>query len=180
MIDLAQTTKMSKEEGELIRATFGNDQTLKLYYIRDILFQFPVQDLLPFSEDILEIVRKVILPELDSCNPLHFQSDLYNTMPLAGMPADWAVAHIEAKDVAVEYLEQRLFVLAGGEPNDVINLKDLKTGGKGEERFKNLLAYQFLTNNHIDNCIESLKMKAMDEKLLEAEIKKRNKKNSNE
>jgi len=184
-MDKKQTQRWSKSETELIKSTFGGEQGGELLLqIRDVLMQFGYE-IPSLEKDVTKILRKLILPVLNKDLPIGFQADVVNA--LAGTPEhagikdmlpEMAIIHIQANDVVIEYLNQRLCVLEHKDyEGKCISLKDLK-GKAGGDRLVNMMAYLFLENSYIEAGLTSLKTMANQKELTEEEKTKMAKENS--
>ncbi len=151
-----------------------------LYEIRNVLFQFDYdkETIKRLTPEMIRVLRKNILPDLDKDVPFGHQADLYfalgqvqQTMP------DVAIQHILAADIVLQYLNERFQVLEGKEV-DGIKLQDLKKTGEGLERFVNMFAYMVLTNSYMDTAMKWFKTCASVDPETPEEQKKRMKQNS--
>lgn len=179
-MDKKQTTLYSKKELELIKNTFGGDGEKNLLAVRNIFFQFPFSEPLALDEEIIEIIKKTILPEPSGDIPLGIIREFWLTLAsLRETLPEIAIQHIKAHDKAKAYLEERLSVLYGAEETSIV-LKDLKEqkDKSDSERFIDLLAYQFLTGNYIDSCLMNLQVLANAKEETKEEQEERLKKGS--
>lgn len=163
-MDINQTSRFSKTEMELIKATFVEDKIL--YAIRKVFFQFELAEsdkelLKTLTPALLDILRKFFLPEPIADTPILQQADLYFSLSGKIKEINPAVAElqIEAEDLKIAYLEQQFSILTGYEVPQVISLADMKVKGNKsqEERYVNMLAYLSLTNAYVDSCLNGLK-----------------------
>ena len=178
MLDKEQKGRFSKMEMELIRNTFGNDDTL-LLKIRNVLLQLS-EEKVELTPDVLALLNKSILPELTTEVPIGQQVDLLFTLPaIQQMNPGVAFLHIKAKDVQETFLRQRLAVLAGVE-TDEMSLKELRERfNKTEDtRFIDTLAY-VNTVSYIETRLNEIKTLANSKELTEDEKKKMEMQNSN-
>lgn len=161
MMDKNQPDKWTQADIDLIKSSFGPGSEEFVYQIRSVLFQFPIEKPPVLSEELIKIMRKLLLPELSADNPLGKQSDFYFSLSsIKDIPPDVAALHIEAFDLAKEYLEDRLIALAGGFCTN-ISLAGLKSSEKtGIDRFIRMLAYQILANSYIESCLITLQTMA--------------------
>lgn len=173
-----QIGRFSKGELDLIKNTFQEDDKL-LFAIRKVFLQFEknVNDrslIKEMTPELFAVIKKSFLPELDPTAPIFQLTDPYLALShIAQMNPAMATLHIEAKDLQIEYLEQRYEVLQGNKPvGQEVILQDLKKKGKPEERrFVEMIAY-FNLVNYIDSRINDLTMLANPQKMTEEEIKK--------
>lgn len=177
-MDIDQKDRFSKAEMELMRKTFI-DNTL-LYAIRNVFFQFSNEPV-DLPENVLKLVEKVFLPDLNPDVPILAQNDPYFLLStIKELNPGVANLHIMAKDLQVAYLKQQFDVLAGKKPKISIKLLELKQAqGKDEEaRFVEMMAYLLLTNASIDSCINFLQVKANTKEETPEEMVKKQKQNS--
>lgn len=111
-----QTMRFNDAELSLIKNTFAeNDELLKA--MRKVFLQMPLdvidKDLLAVfkSKELLAVVRKAWLPELEADAPFHQLVDLMMTIDLKEKNPDEAYPHILARVQVINYLEQQLQVL---------------------------------------------------------------------
>jgi len=179
---MEKTTRWSKGEMELMRNTFGGEKGDGiLLEIRDVLFQF--SDEVPeLNKDVLAVVRKMLLPDIDKDLPLGFQADVTNTLAgsqetagIKDLHPEVAMIHIKANDLIKKYLKQRLDVLEGGKVDYPISLRDLKSeiNKTDEERIISMLAYLFLESSYLDGGLIALKNHANFKEETEEEKEKR-------
>jgi len=178
-MDANQITRFSKGEMELIRNTFGGDGEQILYQIRNVFMQFESEPP-KLHKDVLAVLKKMILPELDIDVPLGQQADNYISLSnINQIPPDVAFLHIKAKDIVVNYLKQQFAELESGKLGTII-LEDLKKpeGKTDEERFTSMMAFTFLVNAYIDSCLLNLKTLANQTEKTEEQLKEEAKANS--
>lgn len=181
-MDEGQTMRFSKGEMELIRNTFSGKGEEILYQIRDVLLQF--SDKVPMvSKETLDILEKILVPDLEVDVPLGQQADLYLSLTnIKEIHPEVAILHIKAKDLVVEYLKQRFEVLNGQKLHYVeeIKLTDLKSkeNKTDTERFVSMMAYTFLVNAFIDGSLLHLKTMANKKEETPEELEKKAQVNS--
>lgn len=178
-MDKDQKGILTKDEIDLLRNTFGGEQVEALFYVRNVLLQFEVTKTFELSDRVFNVLKKYILPTLDSDLPIKSQQDLYFTLDtLKQIPPEVAYLHIKSMDKMVEYLRQRFDVLSGKENNGIIltSLKE-KADKSDEERFVDMITYQSVVA-YIEGSLERLKMVADSKDETEEERKKRLAQNS--
>lgn len=180
MLEPGQLGRYSKAEVEIIKSAFaGNEQIL--YEVRDVLMGFRNSLSVTFNEEVLQVMKKFILPEISADVPLVKQSDLYVKLEVIhDLPVDAAILHLEARDIAIDYLKDRFQVLAGGK-NDRKVLDFLNRDVEPEQRYKNTIAYQFLatTGNWIESRVYEMEALSLYKEETEEEKKKRLAQSSN-
>lgn len=178
-MDQNQTTRFSKGEMELIKNTFSGDGEQILYQIRNVFMQFG-GEVPKLHKDVLSVLKKMMLPELEADVPLGQQADNYISLSnINQIPPDVAYLHIKAKDIVVNYLRQQYEELVSGKLGTII-LEDLKKpdGKTDEERFTSMMAFTFLVNAYIDSCLLNLKTLANQVEKTEEQLKEEAKVNS--
>ena len=162
----------------MIKNTFIGEKLL--YAVRNVLFQFVLSDddktlLKELTSEVLAVIKKFFLPNLDINAPLGLQADSYFPLiAIQQMNPALAVLHIEIKDLQVQYLEQRMEILSGNLLIDKeIILQKLKNKTDSEEkRFINLLAYLHICSM-IDAQLNNIKIIANTKEETEEEKKER-------
>lgn len=173
-MDKGQLTRFSKEEMEVIKNTFKDEENL--YKLRNVLFGFSSEPV-NFTEATLAVIRKVFLPQLSADVPFGQQADILFSVNLKEITLpEIAVLHIESRELVVKYLAHRLAVLEG-EKDEGLTLNDLRSGADGD-RYVSMLAYSFLTNSYIDSNIMQLRTLANQRELTEEEKKAKQKMDS--
>jgi hypothetical protein len=175
-MDKDQQGILSKADIELIRNTFGGSGEELLYHIRDVFLQFEAKEAPKFTDDVLSIVRKYVIPELSPDLPIKAQADLYFSLDnIKQIPPEVAYIHIKAMDLMIEYLEQQFAELSSGVKDDMslslsyFKEKKLKTE---EDRFVDMVAYQSIVA-YIENSLDRLRTVANSKDETEEEIAKR-------
>lgn len=142
-----QTMRYSDEELSLMKNTFAdNDELLKA--IRKVFLQLPLSVVdqamlltLRNQTEVLSLLRKTFLPEIDGDAPFHQIVDLWMTVEIKGKTPDEAYLELWARQKLVDYLEQQLAVL-GGSTDQNIKFSDClkqKKGQTKEETYVNML-----------------------------------------
>lgn len=178
-MDKGQTTRYSKDEQEVIKSTFGNNEEL-FYELRSLLLGFTDKLSVELSGQAIKVLKKFILPELTGDVPVKMQNDLYlsSLRGIGEMPPELATIQIRAVDVGAEYLERRFEVLSGGTDTGQ-KLEDFpKKGDKdAEQRLIDMIAYK-VSVNYIEFCLSQIQEIANVIEETEEEIRKREIKNS--
>lgn len=111
-----QVMRFTDAELSLIKNTFAeNDELLRA--MRKVFLQMPLdvidRDLLSVfkSKELLAVVRKAWLPELDPEAPFHQLIDLLMTVDIKEKTPEEAMPHIMARQLVVDYLNQQCKVL---------------------------------------------------------------------
>jgi hypothetical protein len=123
--------RYSENEISLIRNTFlDNDKILKA--IRKVFLQLPLDngdeaELAVFKghKDLMKVMRKTFLPELDGNAPLNQNVDLWMTVQIADKTPAEAYPHIVARAKLILYIKQRLMALEGLMDSEMIIFENL-------------------------------------------------------
>lgn len=165
-MDANQVIRYSEAEKGVIVQTFKDERVL--YALRNFFWQIEIpeeKELLKFGPNSLQIIKKVMLPDIEREVPLGQQADetidpLLEQLSL--MNPALAVIMIDANDLRVQYLTQRYNKIASGkldfEEGEIV-LKDLKKPLSVEQddiRHINMLAYKSI-KNYIDGRINEFK-----------------------
>jgi hypothetical protein len=153
----------NSEELSLIKNTFAENEAL-IFAIRKVLLQFPLNEgdkqLLSFvNADVLNVLRKRILPELSNVFPLGQLPSLMTTLTndLKTKDVREMAPHFAIKKLQIAYLEQQFKVLAGEDVEQNIKLADMgKITEDPEENFINMSTYLFLLG-YIDPMLIAIK-----------------------
>lgn len=162
-----QMMRFDNAELSLMKNTFADNEDL-LFAIRKILIQCPtsleeqhmVKTLV--SESVYQLLRKMILPEIDGDAPLLQLADLKIglNVEMSKYQPEQLGPIFEAKELEIDYLEQQMEILrditSAKEP--IILLKDLaNTKGKDwEEAFMHITARNYILS-YVDSCMQQLK-----------------------
>jgi hypothetical protein len=96
-----QQMRFSNEELSLIKSTFKN------------------------NTDLLKLMRKVFLPEIDPKAPLGQMIDLWMTVPVKEMTAEQAQVNILARNSLIMHIEQMLLQLHALAEMDGMTISDV-------------------------------------------------------
>lgn len=174
----------NEAELSLIKNTFSENEPL-LYAIRKVFLQFELNDgdramLKLVNENVLNVLKKRMLPELSNVFPLGQLPSLMSTLTrqLEGKDVRDMALQFKAKQVQIDYLTQQFAVLAGG-AGGTIKLADLGTITEDpEETFINMTAYLFLLG-YIDPMLIMIKTIAGKKEETLAQLNERLKRDSN-
>jgi len=125
-----QTRRYSDDELSIIKGAFAEQDDL-IKALRKHFLQLPLTavDLSLLSlikkPEILRLVRKTFLPEIDGTAPMHQIVDLWQVLPLQEKIAEIAVPLVKSRVIMVTYLEQQLKLLEGKKSRGKIRLDDL-------------------------------------------------------
>jgi len=137
-----QTMRYSIEEMGLAKNTFADNEDL-FFAIRKVFLQMPLDEVdksalrahVVGKKDVMTLIRKTYLPELDASAPIHQIIDLWMTVELKDKSPEQAWPHIVARETLIHYLEQQLEVLETLEDNGSIRLSDM-VGVTGKDEHK--------------------------------------------
>lgn len=122
--------KMRFSDGELLllKYTFSENDNL-LYAIRKVFLQFELDEdeqklIKSLTPEILAIVKKELIPELDPNVPFFQMQDLFNIVNFEDTPEKIDM-EIRARMIEKEYLEQQYKVLIGENVKREIILEEL-------------------------------------------------------
>lgn len=120
--------RFTDSELSLIKSTFAdNDEGLKA--LRKLFLQKELtvaeQSLINFKgkKELLAVIRKAFLPEIEPDAPFHQVIDLWMTVDIKDKMPELALPHIESRAMLIAYLEQQLQVLEGN-GNETIKFED--------------------------------------------------------
>lgn len=169
-MDIGQNARFSKQEIEAIKSSFkDNDLALA---VRNVLLQLPAKEF-HLSEEAMKVLTKIVLPTLSADVPIGRQSDAQ--APLIGLREqlpEMAIQQIKANDIVIQYLSERLNILAGVDALGGVSLTDLAKKGEktDQERLISMLAYLHLVK-YIENCVSQIWLMANATELTEEEQK---------
>lgn len=180
--------RFTEEELLTIRNTFKDNQSL-LKTIRKVMLQLPlnVVDLsileITFkNKAVQKVVRKILLPTIDSEAPITQVIDFWLTIPLKEMPPEVATLHIQSVKLWRDYTDQQLKVFETGkyQEEQEIKLKDLEDikDKLNDNMYIDMLARNTIINNTEQQLNGLLVLGSLEHKTDE-EIAEDRKKNSN-
>jgi len=115
--------RYSDTELGLIKTTFADNEDM-IKALRKVFMQVPL-DLIDKSiveqikgnRDLLEVIKKTFLPQIDINAPLHQMVDLWMTIDLKDKNLEQAGINIASRELLIEYLgEQIRFIEKGTKP----------------------------------------------------------------
>ena len=163
-----QFMRYTEEELNLIKKTFcDNDELLKI--VRKVMLQMPLSTLEEkirkdtFNPEMMAVMRKSFLPELDGEAPLNQVVDLWLTVQLADKLPEQALPIIQARKIVIDYIGQQLAVLSGAsEDICFIRLKELVSLGNAFDVYTNLLARNTIIQ-HVENQL-AMELKVLSQR----------------
>ena len=173
-------SRFTADEINLIKNTFFENEAL-LKIIRKKFLQLPLHQFEKIagasllSKDVLKIVRKMILPEMDGDAPITQITDHWQFYRESSQPnfIQYSDKYIEARRIMINYLEGQMSWIEGkGEGK--MNFKDLTIF----DDFENLYARQMIVDNVELGLNQLLLMASIKEETPE-EMNKRLTQNSN-
>ena len=135
-----QTMRYSDAELSLCKNTFADNEDL-YKAIRKVFLQMPLDEIdkqslrahVSGKPDVMKLIRKSYLPELDPDAPIHQIIDLWMTVEVKDKSPEAAYPFLVARETLIAYLEQQLEVLETLEDKGVIRLSEMVgTKGKNE------------------------------------------------
>lgn len=174
----------NEAELSLIKNTFSENEPL-LYAIRKVFLQLPLNDgdralLNLVNEEVLNVLKKRMLPDLSNAFPLGQIPSLLSTLTqhLNVKDVREMAPQFAAKKLQMDYLAQQFAVLAG-ETTEDIKLAELGVITQDpEETFINMTAYLFLLG-YIDPMLIMIKTIAGKKEETLAQLNERLKRDSN-
>jgi hypothetical protein len=177
------------QELELIKSVFAENEEL-IYIIRKVLLQFPLTESEEIqlrgvmNEEVYQVLKKRIFPEMSDDFPLGQIGDLYQTLTndLKVKSVEDMVPLFDAKQLELEYLELQFTVLKnlGTNVPQTIRLSELATlkDKTGYQRYVDTTARNFLLG-FIDPMLIMIKNLAGQKNETLEETKARIQRNSN-
>lgn len=129
-----QTNRFTDIELSVIKNTFAEKEEL-LKAIRKFMLQLPmskadkemlatIQD----KKDVLAVIRKAFLPEVDGDAPINQVVDLWMTIDMKDKPMEMIDKLIVSRDMLIKYLDQQLKLLEGKKVTKPTELADMIDG----------------------------------------------------
>lgn len=179
-----QKIRFSNRELEILKNTFSEKDEL-LKSLRKVIWQKNLTEqensLLKsiISDELMLVLRKMFLPELDGNLPIHQEIDLLMTIKIDDKTPEDAFVHIEARKLVIAYIEQQLTILnnRGQEIKPKIIFKDLTNGDTKESLYINLIARNTVIT-HTEQQLAQIKMLAGNKNETPEETLERLKKDS--
>lgn len=85
-------------------------QTGKQMRITDLELQL-IKSTFAGNEELLMLLRKIFLPELDASLPLGQNLDLWMTLKIDDMDPEQAIINLKARNTVIQHIEQQLLSL---------------------------------------------------------------------
>jgi hypothetical protein len=131
--------RYSDAELSVIKNTFcENEDVLKAirkHFLQLKLSKAEEAMLKGFSKDVLAVLRKSFLPEIDGDAPIHQVVDLLITVDIKEKTPDQLYLAFNARKVLIDYINERLADLEGAKTDKSISFADLSViEGKDEEK----------------------------------------------
>ena len=176
--------RYTDKEFEIISNSFADNpdllMTIRKHFLQgDLLEADKIELDKMVKSDMLPVLRKVLLPELDAESTLNQNVDMWSNINTKENP-DMAHLDIMARKIVITYLEDRFRILEGKESILKAGLNDLTPyarNGNKESIFIELSARNTILQ-HIDFQLSSLLIIAGQNRESAEEIKKRLKKDS--
>jgi len=186
MADKNQKMRFSEGELALIKSTFAENEDL-LKAIRKSMLQLPMNavDLALVSNNfrgkgnVMALMRKAFLPQLEGDAPIHQVIDLWMTVKLDGLNHKDAMLILQARRLLLEYIEQQLNWLENGNTKVIIKFEDLSDidGKDSEQIYVEMIARNTMIT-HTENQLQGLDiLSGMKDETVD-QMKKRLEKNS--
>ena len=139
---------------------------------QDLLFK----EFVSSKPEVIKVLRKAFLPEVEGDEPLHQIIDLYMTIKIEEMDIEKANLMIDARTVLIDYLKRVFNRIEGGEESPKIT--DLMDFSKTpEERYVNLVARNTIIG-HIELMLNQMQVLAGNKGESPEELKERLQKDS--
>lgn len=159
-----QKLRYSDVELSLIKNTFAGDDTY-LYAVRKFMLGMELEEgekkvISSLSDDLKKLLQKVFLPSIDGDSPLFQLVDMSMSLreEMKGLSYDEKRLLIEAKDLEINYIRQRIEILNGLIPSYVITLGEL-SDLSSDNAVVNITARNYLLS-YIDSFCNELKILA--------------------
>jgi hypothetical protein len=180
-----QQTRFSGKELQMLKDTFAEKEEL-LYSLRKFFLQIPMPEQeevfmrKALSGEVLPLLRKIFLPELDGNLPLHQEIDLWMTVKLDDKDPDLAEPHIMARMKVIEYMDEQLKDLEGRKKVVIYSLKGFLP--RADKTADQLYTYLLARNTiimHTEQQLSQIKLLAGNKEESPEDTLKRLKQNSN-
>jgi len=121
--------RFSDSELLVLKYTFAESDEL-LFTIRKVFLQFELDEdeqkaIKSLSPELLAVIKKEMIPELDPNVPLFQMQDIFNIVNFQEADVNKIDMEIRARMIQKEYLEQQYEVLIQANVEEKIKLKDL-------------------------------------------------------
>ena len=170
---MVQHSRYTESELSLISNVFFENDAL-LFAIRKFFLQGELNQreqlfLNNLTDDVIKLLRKCLLPEIDPNAPLHLMTDLWVSIDTVGKLPEDSCLDMKARKIVIDYLEDQFERMPNKKPK--IWLKDLVFNERknNETAFIELKARNTLIS-HIDGHFGDLRTRAItNAKIDEAE-----------
>lgn len=158
-------SRYAKEELSLIAATFLNEElimAIRKHFMQGELTNVEQSEIDTLSGAKINIIRKCLLPTIDPNAPLHQMVDLWVSIDTREKGVDDCYLDMKARQIMIDYLDQRIERLTSRADDTDIQLSDLvfNRGKDKETAFIELKARNTLII-HIDRFMEELRILAL-------------------
>jgi len=166
MEEIVQNSEYTKEELSLISNTFYERDdilmALKKHFLQGELLAHEQSTLGIVTGNVLDVVRKQLLPEIDPSAPFHQTRDLWTHINTNDKLVEDSYLDMKAQDIAIKYLDQQFYRLENDKDIGNINFKDLIYNDRKDAQtaFIELKARNLLLP-HIDAHLEKLRQLAI-------------------
>lgn len=189
-----QTMRFSDDELGLIKSVFADEQE-RLFAMRKLFLQMPLDvidksylEVFQKNDPLMKVVRKAFLPELEPTAPINQEVDLIMTLELKDKSPEQALPHIMARQMLIQYLDEQLYRMSGGNVEEGLSFEDLSELPKptdarsmirADELYARLVARNMLVS-HVEMQLNQFNvLGGMKEETIE-QTKERLQKNSNQ
>lgn len=152
-----QTMRFSIEEMGIAKNTFAENEEL-LLAVRKVFLQMPLDEVdkqalkahIVGKPDVMALIKKAYLPEIDPTSPTYQIIDLWMTVSVKDKSPEESFPTILAREKLIKYLRQQLSVLETLDDSGEMRLSDMVgTDGKTEtEVYVNLLMRNTLIDHN--------------------------------
>lgn len=158
-MDKDQKMRYSKKELEMLKVMFKNNEE-NLFALRNHFWQFETK-LPKFTDEQLELLKKIFLPDNTPDVPIFQQVSMYQSLyKIREMNPMQGSLFIQANDILIRYMDQQFARLTNGDVEELLILARLPEEGKGSDqeelRFVNILAYHNI-GAYIEGRVQEIK-----------------------
>ena len=166
MVENKPQMRYSTEELSLLKATFAERDDL-LKAIRKVFLQMDIsekEDIMikgAMKENVVELLRRFFLPELEGDDAVGNGVDLWMTIKIDDKEPDQAKPHVMARQALISYMEIQLEVLANGGATEKLDFKKLSNvfNKDAEEMYMDLVARNTIIM-HVQQQLMQIKLLA--------------------
>lgn len=130
-MDKTKQMRFSDSELSLIKNTFSDNEPI-LKAIRKVFLQIPLSESeekiikeVSSNKNLVALLRKTFLPEIDGDAPLHQVIDLWMTLEIKDKDVDTVYHSAIARQKLITYLDETMETLAGKKVKDKIDFNSL-------------------------------------------------------